>query len=83
MAMSVAAFNDPAQGWLVGEKLVLPMGAYTRGEDWLAHFESTFPNKAQKMREYSKTHGYTPSRHVDIWTSVCMKWLRENGTPRN
>jgi hypothetical protein len=65
-------------GWdLPGGIHVHPPEAYTSWEPWFSHFCATFPDKAQKMRDYSASHGWPESLHTHRWIPVCVKWLNE------
>lgn len=63
--------------------VVLPRYAYTSDEDWLSHFEATFPERAKKMHAYSERHGWGNWAHVLYWTQAALSWLSKNAVPND
>lgn len=73
--MSLRINPGPPISRLVNGRMVHPIEAFTGAQYWFAHFESTFPEKAVKMRAYSEDRGWTKLAHVRNWVSVCLNWL--------
>ena len=73
---SLTTNNYPPIGWRLDGKLIHTPYAYTRFIDWISHFEATFPDKAARMRAYSKEHGQELN-HVSRWAQVIPGWLNK------
>lgn len=69
--------DHPLSGWTIGDKLIHPPAAYTEMENWLSHFEATFPDKAKKMRDYSERQGWSQQAHAWYWPTVILRWLQK------
>lgn len=65
------------RGWVIDGIRVHPVEAYTRVEHWLGDFEWKFPEKAKRMRVYSKAQGWSPIAHLVYWPQALIGWLNK------
>jgi hypothetical protein len=71
------AMEKFAQRNSVGRYFERMPAAYTEMENWLSHFEATFPDKAKKMRDYSERQGWSQQAHAWYWPTVILRWLQK------
>jgi len=65
------------EGKRIAGKWVHARFAFANAEDWLSHFEATFPHKSKRMRQHSDSKGWSNWMHQQAWLPICIKWANK------